>query len=260
MKKTDISRLDTLPGKRIKPGETFKFQCHEKLSCYNLCCRNLNLFLYPYDILRLKKQLKISSDQFLDTYVDVVLRKDNYLPDVLLKMADNQEKTCPFLGADGCRVYPDRPDTCRTFPIEQGAFFDASKNKTRLVHFFRPPDFCLGQHQKKTWTTNSWSMDQNAALYNQMTVRWAEVKRLFESDPWGKEGPYGSKGKMVFMAAYNIDGFREFVLHSTFLTRFKIKTALIKKIKTSDTELLKLGFEWIKLMIWGKQSRIIQFF
>ena len=258
MKKTDISQLDSLPGKRIKPGETFKFQCHEQLACYNQCCRNLNLFLYPYDILRLKKQLKISSDQFLGTYVDVVLRKDNYLPDVLLKMADNQEKTCPFLSADGCLVYPDRPDTCRTFPIEQGAFFDAAKNKTSLIHFFRPPDFCQGQYQKKRWSTESWAMDQNAVLYNQMTARWAEVKRLFESNPWGNDGPYGSKGKMVFMAAYNIDEFREFVLHSTFLTRFKIKTGLIKKIKTSDIELLKLGFEWIKLMVWGKKSRIIQ--
>ncbi len=40
---------------------------------FSLCCRNLNLFLYPYDVIRLKKGLEITSDQFLDKYVDIVL-------------------------------------------------------------------------------------------------------------------------------------------------------------------------------------------
>ena len=34
-------------------------------------------------------------------------------------------------------VYPDRPDTCRTFPFEQGMLYDARQKKNTPVYFFR---------------------------------------------------------------------------------------------------------------------------
>ena len=125
MKNVDIDEIDKLPGRRIKEGETFCFRCHPEVSCFNRCCRNLNLFLYPFDVVRLKQCLGITSNVFLDEYVDVVLRPSNFFPEVLLRMAPTPEKTCPFLTDTGCSVYADRPDTCRIFPIEQGMLYDA---------------------------------------------------------------------------------------------------------------------------------------
>ncbi len=200
MKPIDIDNIDKLPGRRLKDNDTFNFRCHPGLSCFNLCCRNLNLFLYPYDVIRLKSRLDISSDAFLDRFVDVVLRPDTFFPEVLLRMSENKERTCPFLTDAGCSVYPDRPDTCRTFPVEQGSFYNAKTRKSGLVRFFRPPDFCLGQHEARTLTPGSWAGDQDAAVYNRMTFRWAELSRLFQTDPWGGQGPDGSKAKMAFMA------------------------------------------------------------
>jgi hypothetical protein len=60
---------------------------------------------------------------------------------------------------------------------------------------------------------------------------------------------------MAFMAAYNIDRFREFVFGSSFLKRFAVKPELLRKIKTGDVELMRLGFDWIKLFLWGIKSR-----
>ena len=240
--------------KALKKDERFAFRCHAGLKCFTKCCRNLNLFLYPYDVLRLKNRLNISSDQFLGSYVDIVLRESNFFPDVLLRMSENEEKTCPFLDGSGCTVYPDRPDTCRTFPLEQGILFQEASRKTTDVYFFRPPDFCLGQHESQEWTTESWAEDQEAVDYHQMTAKWSEVKALFHVDPWGPEGPHGSKGKMAFMATYNLDRFREFILHSTFLKRYKVKSDVLKKIKTDDGALMKFGFGWVKLFVWGIQQ------
>ena len=217
--------------------------------------------LYPYDVLRLKKQLGISSDEFLDQYVDVVLRPGNYFPEVLLKMSENKEKTCPFLSNDGCSVYPDRPDACRTFPMEQGLLYNKGGKQSEFAYFFRPPDFCLGQYEKTRWTPHSWIQDQDAVTYQKMTARWAGLKALFASDPWQGQGPDCPAGKMAFMAAYNLDRFREFVFQSTFLKRYKIKSDLLKKIKAGDTELLNLAFEWIGFYIWkipSKQIRLKQ--
>ena len=254
MKSIDAEKIENLPGKRIEAGETFRFKCHAGLDCFNRCCRNLNLFLYPYDVLRLKNNLNISSDQFLDTYVDIVMRPSNFFPEVLLKMAENDEKTCPFLSEKGCTVYPDRPDTCRTFPVEHGLLFGEAGDKPEVVHFFRPPDFCLGQHETDEMTIEAWADDQKAILYNDMTARWAAVKGLFVNNPWGNEGPNGPKGKMAFMSVYNIDQFHEFVFKSSFLKRYQVKPALLKKIKKNQGELLKFAFTWVKFLIWGVNS------
>ncbi|MFH1991148.1 MAG: YkgJ family cysteine cluster protein [Pseudomonadota bacterium] len=255
MKYIDIDNLEQLPGRRLEAGDTFLFRCHPKIACFNQCCRNLNLFLYPYDVIRLKKRLNITSNEFLDNHVDIVLRASNFYPEVLLKMSDNTERTCPFLSNAGCMVYPDRPDTCRTFPLEQGVLYDAAGNSTTLVHFFRPPDFCKGQHENSVWTTRSWAQDQQAVIYNQMTLQWSELKRRFQDDPWGQEGPVGPKAKMVFMATYNLDQFRDFVLNSTFLRRYKVKSATLNKIRSEDVELMQFGFEWVEFFIWGIKPR-----
>ena len=162
MKSIDADKLKELPGRQIKDSDTFSFRCHSEIACFNLCCRNLNLFLYPYDVVRLKNSLGMTSDAFLDRYVDVVLREDNFFPDVLLRMADNPERTCPWLSEEGCRVYADRPDTCRTFPVEQGLFHGPGKSEGQRVCFFRPPGFCQGQHEDKLWTLESWAADQEA--------------------------------------------------------------------------------------------------
>jgi hypothetical protein len=258
MKYIDDKDLDRVPGRRLTAGDTFCFRCHPEIACFNRCCRNLNLFLYPYDVMRLKNCLQIDSDEFIERHVDVVLREGHYFPEVLLRMAENQERTCPFLSAGGCSVYAHRPDTCRTFPVEQGALFDADSGKSTPVYYFRPPDFCLGPREEQQWTVDSWTQDQEAERYHRMTRRWAEIRRLFQNDPWGVEGPQGAKARMAFMAAYNLDRFRDFLFASTFFKRYRVKPELKRKLRTSDQELMVFGFEWIKFFVWGIQSKQIR--
>lgn len=254
MKSVDLEDMGKLTGKRLYPDTIFRFRCRAGLGCFNLCCRNLNLFLYPYDVIRLKTHLGMTSGEFIDRHTDIVLREGNHFPNVLLKMTDNTEKACPFLTTEGCSVYPDRPDTCRTFPMEQGLIY-TEKGTPEPVYFFRPPDFCEGPNEDQELTISTWSDDQEAATYNQMTVLWSEVSSLFMEDPWGPEGPHGNRGKMAFMAAYNVDAFRDFVFQSTFLKRYKVKDDIKKKIKRSDVEMMKFGFDFIKLTFFGMPSK-----
>ncbi len=258
MKQIDPKDIDCLSGQKIGPGQTFHFRCHPNIVCFNRCCRNLNLFLYPYDVLRLKKNLSISSDAFIEKHVDVVMREGNHFPDVLLKMAEKKEKTCPYLTKEGCAVYPDRPDACRTFPLEIGMRYHDDSRPIEPVYFFRPPDFCNGPGEDATWTAETWLEDQAAETYNRMTAQWSAVKGLFGKNPWGVGGMGDPKLKMAFTAAYNVDKFREFVFESSFLKRYKVASKTLKKIKRSDTALMLLGFSWIKLFVWGKPSADIK--
>ncbi|MFO7963910.1 MAG: YkgJ family cysteine cluster protein [Desulfobacterales bacterium] len=259
MKLMDLKDMDRLPGRRIQADETFSFRCHPDISCFNRCCRNLNLMLYPYDVLRLKKRLGISSDRFINDYIHVVLRPSSYFPDVLLKMAENDDKPCPFLTPSGCSVYSDRPDACRTFPLEQGVYFHERTDDPCFFYFLRPPEFCRGPNEEVFWTPEAWIRDQEAEIYRKMMVEWAKIKRLFSSDPWEGRGMDHPKAKMAFMAAYNVDLFREFVFNSTFLKRYRVDQNTLKKIRAgSDTELMRFGFEWITFYTWGIRSTRIR--
>jgi len=254
VKRIDFEEIDALPGRRLGPKDTFSFRCHPGIGCFNRCCRNLNLFLYPYDVLRLKKNRGISSDAFIEQHVDVVMREGSYFPDVLLRMSDNEEKTCPFLLDSGCAVYPDRPDACRSFPLEFGVIYGEGYQKPQRVCFLRPPAFCLGPNETTPWTIDAWVTDQQADPYHRMTARWAELKQRFQVNPWGTAGMENPKAKMAFMAAYNVDKFREFVFGSSFLKRYKVEATLLKHVRRSDSALLLLGFSWITLFIWGQSS------
>lgn len=258
MKYIDESDQGDIAGKPIGPGDRFSFRCHAELACFNQCCRNLNLLLYPYDVMRLRRHLEISSDQFIEQYVDIVLRDGHFFPEVLLRMSDAPGQPCSFSTPRGCRVYPDRPHTCRLFPVEQGARYDAATGRTSSIHFFRPPDFCLGPNEEGTWTVDEYVADQEAGDYYPMTLAWAQLRRFFENDPWGLEGPRGPKARMAFMAAYNIDRFREFVFNSSFLKRYHVPSNTVKKMRRSDKALLKFGFEWIRLFVWGQPSKEIR--
>ncbi len=250
MKYIHSEAIDEIQGKKVSKEDRFSFKCHSEISCFNQCCRNIKLFLYPYDVIRLKHHLSVDSERFLDTYTDIIFRQGNYFPEVLLRMKQDADMSCPFLNEYGCSVYENRPDTCRNFPIEQGIMYNAEHNTVEILYWFRPPDFCQGQYETHSLTVVDFLKNQGADIYQKMTMEWAEIKRLFQNDPWGKDGKNGRLAKMAFMAAYNMDEFRNFIFNSTFLNRYSIPIAQLKMIKTDDVALLELGLNWIKFFLW----------
>ena len=109
---------------RLGLDDQFTFGCHPGVSCFNCCCSDVNIFLSPYDVLRLRKRLGITSGEFLDRYALVPVQKDMKTPVVLLRMRDDAGKACPFLTAEGCGVYSDRPWPCRMYPLGMAAAKD----------------------------------------------------------------------------------------------------------------------------------------
>jgi hypothetical protein len=63
---------------------------------------------------------------------------------------------------------------------------------------------------------------------------------------------------MAFMATYNLDRFREFVFNSSFLKRYKVKSAVLKKIQADDAELLKFGMDWVQRFLWDIKTKKIR--
>jgi Fe-S-cluster containining protein len=102
---------------RLGPEDTFRFACHPGVSCFNKCCADVNIFLSPYDVLRMKRRLGMKSGDFLDKYTLMPVHKDMKTPVVVLRMNDDEDKSCPFLTEGGCGIYSDRPWPCRMYPL-----------------------------------------------------------------------------------------------------------------------------------------------
>ena len=94
---------------RLGPKSKFKFDCHPGVKCFTRCCKDINIILTPYDIIRLKNRLSLSSEEFLALYTEPQILEKTDLPVVMLKLLDvddpdSEGEACPFVRENGCLV------------------------------------------------------------------------------------------------------------------------------------------------------------
>ncbi len=215
--------------------DKFKFSCHEGLACFNTCCRDINIFLTPYDVLRLKKNLGIRSSEFLAKYAHVIYPGLRAFPLVMINMDADKEKRCPFVSQQGCSVYPDRPWACRMAPVDikgenlYGFCFDSSR--------------CLGLLEQTEWTVEQWVVNQGVDVYQKMDEGFKEIPLKLKFT--GFAGLDRHIKEMFLMACYDLDKFRKFIFESSFLKVFNVSEETTNKLKTDDLELMHFGFNWL---------------
>lgn len=234
----------------------FQFECHPEVECFTFCCRDVDLTLYPYDVLRLKTALGIDSEQFVREHTYLLRGENPFFPTVKLQLADEKSKPCPFLTDDGCSVYDNRPSACRTYPLERAVDRREKKGRREDFYFLTDHNYCLGHRESKKFTVRSWVRNQRLDNFNTMNALWAEIETIFGQNPWKGEGAGGEKQQLSFMVCYNIDGFRRFAEQHKLLSQYRIDKDFRKRIATEDSELQKFGFEWLKLILTGTSSLI----
>ncbi len=233
---------------RLRQGDSLKFRCHPGLRCFATCCRDVNIFLSPYDILRMKKRLKISSTEFLERYTISLIPEVSGFPVILLKMQEEKNRACPFISPGGCSIYEDRPWACRMFPLDQG-------DQPGEYRFITDHSFCLGMKEGAELTVQAYLEGQGMGPYN-------ESERLLgriATDPrFSKTAIRNPKlQEMCRMALYDLDRFRRFVIESRFLEVFEVDKERSQKIAGDDMELLKLALQWLEFgLVAGDTFRI----
>lgn len=236
---------------KLLDEDTFRFDCHPGVACFTRCCKDADMYLYPYDIIRMKKRLGISSDQFLVQHTLSAFRDNPYFPSLMLKMSDNKEKSCPFLSPKGCMVYEDRPYSCRTYPLERAVARGGNENQRTALYFITNHSHCRGHKEPRKWTVKEWLKDQQVQLFNEMNDLWVDIDTLFRGNPWGSKGVDSPALKMAFMACFNVDKFKNFIFESTFLARFDLPPKKIELLAESNVELMKFGFDWTRFFLTG---------
>ena len=227
----------------MDPEHVFKFDCNPGVSCFTQCCRDVTIVLTPYDMMRLKNALKIPSDEFIDKYTIVIPKKNLLIPMVVLKMKED-DKRCTLVSDKGCIAYNDRPWACRMFPLDV--------NDDGTFRLITDSSKCKGLEEDETKRVGDWLIEQGVAIYEEMNSLFSQITSPMRAQELDIDNP--QIFKMVFMALYNLDKFREFVMNSSFMARFDIDPIMVEKIKRSDIELLKFAFDWIKFGIFGQKT------
>ena len=173
------------PVSPLEKHQTFCFTCSPRVACFNACCRDLNQVLTPYDVLCLKQFLEMSSSDFLDKYTEESTGPGTGLPVVSLRFSDADDLACPFVTDAGCRVYPARPASCRTYPLARGV----SRNRetghlSQHWALIREPH-CLGFKNGQPQTVDEWVDDQQIATHNRMNDMMLELISLKKPIPAG---------------------------------------------------------------------------
>ncbi len=247
------SESDKVIPVKLTGKSKFKFRCHKGVRCFTACCSNINIVLPPYDLLRLRKRLGMTAEDFISQYCEIEILAKTLLPVITIKMKNDEKRSCPFLTPDGCTVYEDRPNICRYYPVGLATLRkkDAESGKDEF-YFMTKEDHCKGFEEDKEWTIDEWRKDQQSDLYDEMNRGWMEI--LIKKKSFGEREFPEIKNQMFFMVYTNTDYFRAFVFESSFLETYDIPQERIEKVRTDDAELLKLGFEWLRHSMFAEEN------
>jgi uncharacterized protein len=244
--------------KDVKPvqlglNSRFKFKCYPGISCFTECCGRIDISLTPYDIIRIKKRLGLTSSEFLQLYTRSELDEKSGLPLVILRMPPETDNKCSFVTPQGCTIYSDRPCACRYYPIGQATLQkQEGLEGVEEFYFLVQEPYCKGHEEDTEWTVTSWRVDQEPNLYDDMNREWKAM--MLRRDADARQAIDEKKQKMFYMASYDLDTFRRFVLESRFLDVFDVPPETIAAIKDDDIALMKFGFQYLKYLLVIEQS------
>ena len=251
MKSPGETGQDGIEPRKYTAESRFKFACHKGMECYTHCCRDLNIILTPYDIIRMKNRLGLTCDQFLAIYTKPEMLARTKLPVVTLKMLDDDKKNCPFITPDGCIIYEDRPLTCRYYPLGMAAFREQEIQPTGEDFYFMVREsHCLGFQADKEWTVSEWRKDQGVELYDDVNHSWMEF--MIRKKSFGFQAELSEESRtMFFMLSSNVDKLKRFIFESSFLDKYHVKKDILEQIKSDEVALLRFGFDWLQSALFG---------
>lgn len=242
----------------IQPQEltlasSFQFRCHKNIACFNACCKSIDITLTPYDILRLKRALEMSSKEFVARYTIPFEMDAQGMPGLkmLTKPASGE---CTFLGDEGCTVSADRPAACRYYALGNMAVRKKDSAEVEEVYFIVEESHCLGHEEDQTQTVAEYRRDQGVDADDDMNREWRDIvlKKRSSGPTIGK--PSERSLQLFDMCSYDMDSFREFIAGDSFRDMFDMNDDEYRRLDADENELLKFSLRFLKQVLFGEAT------
>lgn len=234
-------------------GKTIQFQCRKGIACWNACCSNIDISLTPYDILRLKRRLNITSSEFLIKYTLPYEMEQNGIAGVKLRPVENGT-ACQFMTPDGCGAYQDRPTACRYYPVALLSMRRQDEYTDTQSYALIKEEHCLGHNEPRNISIDAYRREQGLEEYDELARGWRQLILQKKSSGPSVGKPSRQSLQLYFMACYDLDTLREFTTSAGFLELYELTGDQIEKLQRDDTELMLFGFRFLKQVLFGENS------
>lgn len=237
----------------LSEHSTIRFRCHKGISCFNACCRHADVTLAPYDVLRLQRRLRMSSDDFLQTYTVPFQMDADGVPGIKLRTDD--DGACLLLDGDnGCSVYEDRPAVCRYYPAALLNLREKDTYAARQQYSLVREAHCRGHDEPREITLRDYRKEQGIEDYDAFNQPWYELILKKKSGGPGVGKPSGMSLQLFFMASYNFDMLRRFVLSDGFRATYDLPDATYAEVAGDDVALMKFGNRLMRQALFGEKT------
>jgi Fe-S-cluster containining protein len=237
----------------VAETHVIEFSCHKGIGCWNACCSNIDISLTPYDVLRMKTRLGITSTEFLKDYtVPYEMEKDG-IAGIKFRPIEGGS-ACRFMKPEGCDIYTDRPTACRYYPVALLSMRKQDEYVDRDSYAIVKEDHCKGHNEKRPISIADYRQEQGLVEYDELARGWRQLvlKKKSSGPTIGK--PSLRSRQLFFMACYDIDRFREFVFADSFSKLFELKPEERESFATDDAALLQFAFRFLRQVMFGEES------
>ncbi len=254
----DASETAAPPASPVMPqmldgGKEIQFRCHKGIACFNACCKSIDISLTPYDILRLKRRLGLTSTEFLERYTLPYEMEKEGIAGVKLRPVE-EGTACRFMTEEGCSVYSDRPTACRYYPVALLSMRKQDEYTDRDSYALVKEDHCLGHQEPRRLTIDEYRAEQGLPEYDELARGWRQLilKKKSSGPTVGK--PSRRSLQLFFMTCYDIDRFRDFVASDSFREVFELPEAERGEILADELRLMQFGFRFLRQVLFGEMS------
>lgn len=237
----------------LGPDSAFRFRCHKDIACFNACCRAIDLQLTPYDILRLKNRLGLSSSEFVARYTLPFEMDAHGMPG--LKMATKPGTAeCVHLTEAGCGVYEDRPAACRYYALGSMGVRKKGAAEVEDVYFVVREEHCLGHEEPHTQTVAEYRTEQGLDRYDAMNRAWRDLVLKKRSAGPTVGAPSPRSLQLFDMCSYDLDGFREFLQSPGFRRLVELPEEEERALRDDEERLLEFAMRFLAQVLFGERS------
>ncbi len=228
----------------------FQFDCFKGISCFNECCRSIDITLTPYDIVQLKNYFQMESKEFVGRYTTPFAMDHHDLPGLKLNTKPGTTE-CVFLSEEGCTVYADRPAACRYYALGNMGVRKKDSAIVEDIFFVVKEDHCRGHEQSKKQTVDEYRHNQGVDKYDDMNSRWREIVLRKRSSGPTVGRPTDRSMQLFDMCSYDLDSFREFIQTESFQDVFDLSEDEMHHLTSDEEMLLDFAMRYLNQVLFG---------
>jgi len=227
---------------RLKSDQTFNFNCFPEISCFNHCCQNLQQVLSPYDIIRLKRHFNSDSTTFLQTYTITDIGPETGLPVVMLKNKSQTDLHCIFVSENGCLVYPDRPSTCRYYPMGRVVSKSRQTCEKSASYIMIHEPHCKGHEYLCHQNLQQWRNSQELPVFDQTNDLMIDL--ISAKSRSGLKKLSDDQRYLIYIGCYDIDAFRQYTEQQNLFSGQAFPDSL-----EGDIQWVECAIRWLETVV-----------